>query len=628
MSSFISLSLNAVLIGTFIACCVEMIEMVVIVFGVGAIRGWRSTSIGAVSGLVILVGIIVGLGRAIQLIPIDLARIVIGALLLTFGLQWYRQGVVGVAADGFTGGGGEEVDASSDSAGGALDWTAFTLAFKGVLLEGLEIAFIVIAFGTGGMGHSSSSSGGNGFASAYTGAMASFLLIWALGFAAKSKLERVPGRALKFGVGGLLSTFGTFWTLEGLGAHWPGEDLSLAWLYALYLGSTAVLMLAVRHGAMGPRPTSAQPDPGAVAPSGLAPASAASIEEFQARHGLRGDGVVGPRTRAALRAVRSEQGVSAVDVHALGADPADADSVAAFQRRLGLPESGDVDAPTRGALRLAQQPGLIDLQDPGAVRDFQRRHGLEPDGEAGEQTRAAARALSAEPGRRGAEAGVPETTTASPVRTFRNVDPLQEDTVCRFQRSIGLAGDGVIGPETRGAMTAMSTLLDERPEPGTNGTTLPDVYDETAVRDFQDRRGQSADGDIGPETRRAMRWEREHHGGMDVADAESVRQFQRTHGLRADGEVGEETRAALRAARAELEPRDDKEREQRYGRADQQDVTRLLDPADPEAVRSFQQQHGLAVDGVAGPRTRTALQVVRAHRLAPDGKLPQDSRKE
>jgi len=253
MGSVLSLSLNAVLLGTFIACSVEMIEMVVIVFGVGAIRGWRSTTIGAVSGLVALIAIVVALGQAVQLIPIDVARVVIGALLLTFGLQWYRQGVLGVAADGFTGGGGEEVDVSGDAPGAGVDWTAFTLAFKGVFLEGLEIAFIVVAFGTGGVGKGTSS--GGGFASAYTGALASFLLIWALGFAAKSRLERVPGRSLKFGVGGMLATFGTFWTLEGLGVHWPGEDLSLLWLYALYLGSTLAFMFAVRAGVFGGRPT-------------------------------------------------------------------------------------------------------------------------------------------------------------------------------------------------------------------------------------------------------------------------------------------------------------------------------------------------------------------------------------
>jgi uncharacterized membrane protein len=118
------------------------------------------------------------------------------------------------------------------------------LAFKGVLLEGLEIAFIVVAFGAGG----------HGYGSAYAGALAAFVIFGGLGFAAKGQLEKVPGRTLKFAVGGLLSTFGTFWTLEGLGVHWPGDDLSLAWLYVLYLGATVALMQAARAGWLGPAP--------------------------------------------------------------------------------------------------------------------------------------------------------------------------------------------------------------------------------------------------------------------------------------------------------------------------------------------------------------------------------------
>ena len=252
--NFGSIGFNAVSIGTFVASSVEMIEMVIIVVGVGAIRGWRSTSVGAVSGLVILVGIIAGLGQALQLIPINTVRIIIGALLLTFGLQWYRQGVVGVAADGFTGGGEEEeVDAASGERRGPIDWTAFTLSFKGVLLEGLEIAFLVVAFGAGGTGQGSSS-GASSYPSAYAGALAAFLIIGGLGLAAKGRLEQVPGRVLKFGVGGLLATFGTFWTLEGIGVNWPGNDLSLAWLYPVYLGSTFALMYATRAGRLGPRP--------------------------------------------------------------------------------------------------------------------------------------------------------------------------------------------------------------------------------------------------------------------------------------------------------------------------------------------------------------------------------------
>ncbi len=145
-----------------------------------------------------------------------MVRIVIGALLLTFGLQWLRQGIRRVAAQGFWGG-GEEEQAPEESSDRRFDWTAFALSSKGVLLEGLEIAFIVVTFGTAGI-------------------------------LARGQLEKLPGRTLKFGVGGLLTTFGTFWSLEGLGVHWPGGDLSLAWLYPAYLAGSLGCMALARDG--------------------------------------------------------------------------------------------------------------------------------------------------------------------------------------------------------------------------------------------------------------------------------------------------------------------------------------------------------------------------------------------
>ncbi len=256
-----SLSIS-VLIGTFVASSVEVTEMVIIVVGVGSTRGWRSTWFGSGAGFIVLVAIIAALGQALSLIPIGTVRIVIGALLLTFGLQWFRQGVIQTAADGFTGTTEEEEAEAAEGAEGAIDWTAFVLAFKGVLLEGLEVAFIVVAFGAGGGaggGHGFGiGAGHSGYESAFIGAAAAFIFIGALGALANRQLQEVPGRTLKFGVGGLLSTFGTFWALEGLGVHWPGGDLSLAWLYALYLGATFTLMRTVRAGLFGPSPAKLQ----------------------------------------------------------------------------------------------------------------------------------------------------------------------------------------------------------------------------------------------------------------------------------------------------------------------------------------------------------------------------------
>ncbi len=248
------LAVNSVLIGSFVACTVEVTEMVIIVVGVGTTRGWRSTLVGAGCGLLLLAMLVGGLGQALSLVPIDPLRVAIGALLLTFGLQWVRQGVVRVAADGFRGPDEEEEEApdADGSSSDRIDWTAWLLAFKGVTLEGLEVAFIVIAFGAGSRG------GSGGYLSAIVGAAAAFVIVGTASFLAIDRLRKVPGRVLKFGVGGLITTFGTFWALEGLGVHWPAGRVSLAWLYALFLGATVALSILARRSLLGPAPGSAK----------------------------------------------------------------------------------------------------------------------------------------------------------------------------------------------------------------------------------------------------------------------------------------------------------------------------------------------------------------------------------
>src|SRR5438445_12320306 len=136
----------AVLITTFLASAVEAIEMVTIVVGVGATRGWRSTVIGVASGFGVLAVTVVILGAALSAIPIGPLRLVIGALLLVFGLQWFRKGVMRVAAHGLAGMRAGQIDEELAWTGPRFDWTAFVLAFKGVVLEGLEVAFIVVTF--------------------------------------------------------------------------------------------------------------------------------------------------------------------------------------------------------------------------------------------------------------------------------------------------------------------------------------------------------------------------------------------------------------------------------------------------------------------------------------------------
>ena len=131
---------------TGFAAAVEVIEMVLIVVGVGSVRGWRSTLIGAGAGLVLLVAIVAIAGTALKALPIDTLRLIIGGLLLVFGLQWLRKGIRRVAANGFSGSGDEEVEKRDENSSG-IDWTSFVLSFKGVSLEGLEISFIVVSFG-------------------------------------------------------------------------------------------------------------------------------------------------------------------------------------------------------------------------------------------------------------------------------------------------------------------------------------------------------------------------------------------------------------------------------------------------------------------------------------------------
>src|SRR3954470_19545204 len=213
---------GAALVSAFLASAIEVIEMVAIVVAVGVARSWRAALCGAAGGLVVLAVLVAVLGTAVRGVPLGPLRLVVGTLLLLFGLQWLRKGVLRVARDGWSVGVGEEEVEARAVAG--FDWTAFVLAFRGVSLEGLEVAVIVVAFGAAA----------DAIASAAVAAAASLLLIGGLGAASYRLVARIPRRALQMFVGALLTTFGTFWAGEGLGVNWPGNDLSLLWLGALY----------------------------------------------------------------------------------------------------------------------------------------------------------------------------------------------------------------------------------------------------------------------------------------------------------------------------------------------------------------------------------------------------------
>jgi uncharacterized membrane protein len=230
---------SSVFVTTFLAACVEVIEMVIIVVGVGSVRGWRSTWLGAGAGLAVLAVLVAAVGTALTAVPIGALRLVIGSLLLVFGLQWLRKGIGRVSANGFRGM-GERTASAEGVPGHGVDWTAFVLSFKGVLLEGLEVAFIVVSFGATAQA----------LPPAIIGAAAAFLLVGAAGLLARGVVQRIPRSALQLLVGTLLSSFGTFWAVEGLGVAWPGNDTAILVLvgwYALAAAGYVRLLRRQRH---------------------------------------------------------------------------------------------------------------------------------------------------------------------------------------------------------------------------------------------------------------------------------------------------------------------------------------------------------------------------------------------
>ncbi len=226
----------------FLASAVEFVEALTIVLASGIARGWRSSLAGLAAATVALAAIVAVLGPALTLIPISVLRLVVGGLLLAFGLQWLRKAIL--RASGYKPLHDEEAifaqeTAEARAAGreerAGLDWYGFTLSFKGVLLEGLEVAFIVLTFG--------STQGSIGLAA--LGAGIALALVAVVGILVRAPLGRVPENTMKFAVGVMLTTFGIFWSAEGAGAHWPGDDASLpvvlAFVVALSFASVAML---------------------------------------------------------------------------------------------------------------------------------------------------------------------------------------------------------------------------------------------------------------------------------------------------------------------------------------------------------------------------------------------------
>jgi uncharacterized membrane protein len=201
-----------------------MVEALTIVLAVGVTRGWRSPLVGVGAATIVLAAIIAALGPALTLMPIDALRLAVGALLLCFGLQWLRKAILRASGhkplrneDEVFRAEREQAAAAATSERPGLDWYAFTVAFKGVLLEGLEVAFIVITFG--------STQGRLGLAAAAAGA--ALVVVACVGALLHAPLARVPENTIKLAVGLLLTTFGSFWAAEGAGVYWPGNELAL-----------------------------------------------------------------------------------------------------------------------------------------------------------------------------------------------------------------------------------------------------------------------------------------------------------------------------------------------------------------------------------------------------------------
>jgi uncharacterized membrane protein len=238
-----------IILGAFLASAVEMVEALTIVLGVGVVRGWRSTMIGVAAATIVLTVLVAALGPALRSVPIATLRLVVGALLLAFGLQWLRKAILrssGYKAlhdedEAFRQERDQAVTAGHEQRAG-LDWYSFTVAFKGVLLEGLEVVFIVIAFG--------STQGRLGLAAA--GAGAALVVVIVAGVLARGPLSRVPENPIKITVGLLLTSFGCYWGAEGAGVEWPGNDLSLLGVIAFFGALSFALVRALRRQRMAP----------------------------------------------------------------------------------------------------------------------------------------------------------------------------------------------------------------------------------------------------------------------------------------------------------------------------------------------------------------------------------------
>ena len=226
-------------LAAFLASTVEFVEALTVILAVGSVRGWRDTLAGAAAAVWVLLVIVAALGATLTQVPLASMQLVIGTLLLLFGMRWLRKAVLraaGVIALHDETAAYARQTRTMQAHGAVQKWDAiaFGAAFQITMLEGAEVVFIVIAVGAGGAGM---------LVPASLGAAAALLLVALLGFTLQRPLAMVPENGVKFTVGVLLSAFGSFWAGEGLGIAWPGADWSIL---GLVTGFLALALVTVR----------------------------------------------------------------------------------------------------------------------------------------------------------------------------------------------------------------------------------------------------------------------------------------------------------------------------------------------------------------------------------------------
>jgi uncharacterized membrane protein len=244
-------------LSVFLACSVEAVEALTIVLAVGTTRSWSSAFSGVGAATLALAVIVIALGPALTSLPIDALRVLVGGLLLIFGLQWLRKAILrgaGLKAKHDELETYQEETEAARAAGNphsGFDGYSFTIAFKGVLLEGLEVAFIVLTFGA--------NQHNVGLAAAAAGV--AVLVVVAAGVAVRAPLARVPENTMKFAVGVMLSSFGMFWGAEGAGASWPGDDAALLAIVPGVLLVALGMVWALGRGTQPPPAEQVEPTP-------------------------------------------------------------------------------------------------------------------------------------------------------------------------------------------------------------------------------------------------------------------------------------------------------------------------------------------------------------------------------